>query len=397
MQWNMKMLPGLIALAVAAALLIAFVLFTIRRAEEPRLVRKKWIFTVPLIGLIFLSVPLLGPFGPFLIVFCAIVLSYMWTPHLGGLISSPLTGIFDGGNLPPEPKPAYSTAIAKQKQGHYLDAVAEIRKQLDRFPTDVEGHMLLAQIQAEDLKDLPGAELTINRLCAQAGHAPKNIAFALYSIADWHLKHGRDPESAKRALERIIEMFPGTDLALGAAQRIAHLGTAEMLLAQHEPKRFAVPEGIRNVGLVASANQPKAVEIDPEKLAADYVKHLEQFPLDMEAREKLAVLYADYYGRLDMAASELEQMIGEPHQPPKLIIHWLNLLADLQIRAGQPYEVVRQTLYRIIEKYPNIAAAEIARNRLSLLNLELKSQQKNRSIKLGTYEQNIGLKRSRAA
>ena len=115
----------------------------------------------------------------------------------------------------------------------------------------------------------------------------------------------------------------------------------------------------------------------------------------MDAREKLASLYAGHYKRLDLAADELEQMIAEPNQPYKLVVHWLNLLADLQIRSGAAYQIVSQTLQRIIERFPNLAAAEMARNRLSLLKLELKANEKTEAVKLGTYEQKIGLKAAR--
>ena len=137
----------------------------------------------------------------------------------------------------------------------------------------------------------------------------------------------------------------------------------------------------------------KPAEASPEQEAADCVKHLEQHPLDTEAREKLAIIYADHYGRLDMAAAELEQMIGQPNQPGKLVVHWLNLLADLQIRHGATYEVVRETIQRIVDRAPDAAAAEIARHRLALLRLEMKSKEKSQAVKLGSYEQNIGLKR----
>src|SRR5205814_1821500 len=155
-----------------------------------------------------------------------------------------------GGNIPPDPRPAYSIAISKQKQGHYREAVADIRQQLERFPTDLEGHLLLAEILAVHLQDLPGAEQTIQRWVAQGGHAPKNIAFALYSLADWHLKYGQDREAARRSLQQIIELLPDSEYALGAAQRIAHLGTMEMFLEPHERKKFTVPEGVRNLGLL---------------------------------------------------------------------------------------------------------------------------------------------------
>ena len=85
-------------------------------------------------------------------------------------------------------------------------------------------------------------------------------------------------------------------------------------------------------------------------------------------------------------------MIQEPHQPARLVVHWLNLLADLQVRHGAGYETVRQTLQRIVDLDPHLAAAEIARHRLALLNLELKAREKSQAIKLGSYEQNIGLK-----
>ena len=255
------------------------------------------------------------------------------------------------------PHPAYSVAQSKQKQGKYLEAVAEIRKQLDRFPTDVEGQLLLAQIQAEDLKDLPAAELTIQRFCEQPGHAPQNIVFALYSLADWHLKIAQDREAAQRDLERIIELFPESEFALGAAHRIAHLGSPEMLLAPHERKKFVVTEGVRNLGLLRDQEHLKPAEPNPEQVAAECVKHLEQHPLDTEAREKLAVIYADHYGRLDLATGELEQMIEQPNQPGRLVVHWLNLLADLQIRHGAGFEAVQQTLQRIVDRDPKAAAA----------------------------------------
>jgi len=392
MHLTVEFMRGMLILIVFGALVVWLIIHTIRNAEEPKRMAVKWAITLPLAALIVFSLKLLGPFAPFLIALCGIVLSFLWTPHLGSLLSSPLTSIFDGGNTPPDPRPAYSIAMARQKQGHYLEAVAEIRRQLDRFPTDLEGHLLLAETLAEHLGDLSGAEITIHHFVDQSGHAPKNIAFALYSLADWHLRFGQDREAARRALQKIIDLLPGSEYALGAAQRLGHLGDRDMLLSPHDRKKFAVPEGVKNLGLLRAREHPQIVETDPGQIAAAYVKHLEQYPLDMEAREKLAVLYAGHFKRLDLAAGELEQMIAEPNQPSKLVVHWLNLLADLQIRAGGDYETVSQTLQRIIERFPNMAAAEMARNRLAILKLELKANEKTEGIKLGTYEQKIGLK-----
>jgi tetratricopeptide (TPR) repeat protein len=384
---------------------VAYVVFrSIKKADDPARVIFKWVLTAVTVfiairvGLPEVSKPdLSAMYGLAVILICAFALIVTWRHNLAGLVADPIGSLYDGGTTPPDPHPAYSVAMARQKQGRYLEAVAEIRKQLDRFPTDVEGQLLLAQIQAEDLKDLPAAEMTIQHFCEQPHHAPQNVVFALYSLADWHLKIGKDREAARRDLEKIIALLPDSEFALGASHRIAHLGGAEMLLPPSERRKFVVAEGAHNVGLMRNSEHLRPAEVDPGQVAADYVKHLEQHPLDTEAREKLAIIYTDHYGRLDLATDQLEQLIQEPNQPAKLVVHWLNLLADLQIRSGAAYDTIRETLQRIIDLDPAVAAAEVARRRLNLLKLELKGKQNSQDVKLGSYEQKIGLTRERRA
>ncbi len=391
---------GTMVLAIALGAIGWFMFRCLKRTDDPARLIFKWILTGGVIAcMIWVVGPIVGKgdhaaafVGVPLTAVVGLALAIIWRHNIADLVAKPFASLYDGGSQEPIPHPAYSVAQSRQKQGKYLEAVTEARKQLDRFPTDVEGQLLIAQIQAEDLKDLPAAELTIQRLCEQPGHAPQNIVFALYSLADWHLQITQDREAARRHLEKIIELFPESEFALGAAHRIAHLGSPDMLLAPHEERKFAVTEGVRNIGLLRGHEHLKPGEASPEQVAADCVKHLEQHPLDTEAREKLAVLYADHYGRLDMATGELEQMIGQPNQPGRLVVHWLNLLADLQIRGGTGYEAARATLQRIVDRDPNAAAAEVARRRLALLKLEMKAKDKSQGVKLGSYEQNIGLK-----
>ena len=85
-------------------------------------------------------------------------------------------------------------------------------------------------------------------------------------------------------------------------------------------------------------------------------------------------------------------MIEQPNQPDRLIVRWLNLLADLQVRTGVDYETVKETVQRIIDRDPKAAAADIARNRMALLKLEFKALETPEAVKMGTYENNIGLK-----
>jgi len=397
---NWQSVLHIVGLVLAAGVLGWFGFWCLRRSEDPARLVFKWILTVPVIWYLVKVVGPMASSGGFQVILflplagvCAIVLIIIWRHNLAGLIARPFEVLFTGGGEAPVPQPAYSIARSLQKRGKYQEAVLEIHKQLERFPTDVEGQLLLAEIHAEDLKDMTAAELTIRRFCDQPGHAPQHIAFALYSLADWHLKITQDREAAQRNLEQIVELFPGSEFALGAAHRIAHLGSTEMLLAPHDRKKFAVTEGVRNLGLQHEQEQLKPAEPDPAQVAAECVKHLEQHPLDTEVRERLAVIYADHYERLDLAAGELEQMIQQPRQPARRVAHWLNLLADLQVRHGATFETVQQTLQRIVDRDPHAAAAEIARNRLALLKLELKAKEKSQAVKLGSYEQNIGLKR----
>ena len=395
--------------AIGFAFLIWLFIHSLKNSEDPAKLVFKWLFSVALVsGEVFFARHLSGSLheGGFQdnapaailltgsIATVGIILSIVWTAEISGLFSKSITSLYDGGSTPPEPKPYYSIALAKRKLYKPLEAIVEIRKQLARFPKDFEGVILLAAVQAEDLKDLSSAEMTLNHFCDSPEAPPRQVAAAFTHLADWHLKIAQDADSARAMLEKIIARFPDSELALAAAQRIAHLGGVEkIMLAAHDRQPMAVPEGAKSVGLRDSLRDLIPAETDPEKQVADHVKHLEQHPLDTEAREKLAILYAAHYKRLDLATNELAQLINEPNQPPKHVAHWLNLLADLQIRSGANYETVRPILEKIIEGFPNMAVAELARTRLAHLKLEIKGQKEETpGTKLGVYEQNIGLK-----
>jgi len=134
---------------------------------------------------------------------------------------------------------------------------------------------------------------------------------------------------------------------------------------------------------------------EPGLIASEYVKHLAEHPFDSEVREKLAVIYAEHYGRLDLAVDQLDQLANQPNQPAKLVVRWLNAMADLQVRYGAELSAIEQTIQRIIDIDPEAPAANIARNRMATLKLELRGKHTNEPVKMGTYEQNIGLKSSR--
>ncbi len=322
-----------------------------------------------------------------------IILSIMWTPQISAFIFSPLTNLFDGGSEPPEPKPYYSIALAKRKSDRPLEALVAVREQLAKFPADFEGVLLLANIQAEDLNDLPGAEITLNNFCNSPNTPDRQVVAAFTQLADWHLKKTVDMDAARAALQKIVARFPDTEISLRAEQRLAHLGeTEKIILGQHDRQAMAVPEGVKNIGLLDSTEFLRPKEIEPGKLAAIHVKHLEQHPHDSEVREKLAMIYARDFKRLDLATLELAQLINETRHSPKQIAGWLNLLANFQVALGAEVADVTATLGKIVEQFPDSPLAEVAQRRLARINQEFKGKEKTPGVKLGVYEQNIGLK-----
>src|SRR5262245_5464081 len=365
----------------------------LKKSDDPGRLVVKWVVTLIFFPLGVFAVGWAGPFGMPILIICGLIVGSVWAPSIGAILAKPLTSMFDGGDEPPDPRPFYSIAQAKRKQGKYDEAMAEVQKQLERFPNDYTGHMLLAEIQVQDLKDLAAAEVTVRRLCHLPEQTPQNIAGALRQLADWHLQYAHDPDAARQDLEEIVERFPGTEAAQMAAQRIAHLATPEIMAAAQDRRPIAVTHHEETLGLVGNQPRPQPAEDIPATRAAELVRHLEQHPFDSAAREKLALIYAEHYQRFDLATQELEQLIDQPNQPTKQIVHFLNLLADLQIKHVNDMVAAAQTLQRIVDRYPGSAPAENARRRIALLKLETKADDKSQPIRLGTYEKNLGLKK----
>jgi tetratricopeptide (TPR) repeat protein len=380
---------------------LVWALYTWLKSDDPQRLAWKWILTLILFPAAVLSVLILGPGrGSYLGVFIAmgilvlgcIGLGIIWAPHLGAFVASPFTNLFTGSSDETIPPPCYSIAEAQCKRGHYQQAIAEVHKQLARYPEDFSGWMLLAKIQAEHLADLPAAQESIEGIIAHQNHAPKNVAYALNNLADWHLKFHEDRDSARAALEQIIELFPKTEQSHFAAQRLAHLADAQHLHNLHEPRRIPLPHftsppkgrGLNPVEFVP----PESSETDLSLL----LDHLQEHPQDNAAREQLAKCYAEKYQRLDLASDQLEILIDTPHQPNHSIIHWLNLLADLHLKISGDLEAARNTLQRIVQRFPKTSAADMALSRITYLQLQAKSKTVPHSIPLGSYEQNLGLK-----
>src|SRR5437016_10837466 len=182
---------GTLILVIALGLAGWWLWRCLKRSEEPVGLIGKWLITALLIPALFLA----GGTGPYMPIYGALVgavMALVWTRSITHALSKPFINIFTGGETPPEPRPFYSVAESKRKKGQFHEAVFEIHEQLKKFPNDLICQIMLAEIQAENLNDLPGAQLTIDRLCEQRGHAPESMAIALNRLADWHLRFGQD-------------------------------------------------------------------------------------------------------------------------------------------------------------------------------------------------------------
>lgn len=384
-----RLTSAILIILLALAIVGYAVWHGLQQSEDPVRIIVKGVITIGAFIFV-IAAALAGPAGMFLGIVVAAFIGFMWAPHLGALVASPFTEMFEGSHDVVR-VPLYSMAEARRKRGHYLEAVQEIRKQLADFPTDFPGQYMLAEIQAQDLHDLSAAHATIFEILAQPGHHQKNIVFALNRLADWQA-NDQQIVVAQETLERITKLFPESEDAQLAEQRIAHLGSAERALPTDRGAVIPLPHHEENVGLRPDFTGFKLPPEDPGLLAAQYVKQLETYPQDFETREKLALLYADQFQRADLAEVQLEQLIGHPHQPPKQVARWLNLLAEVQLRSGAEIERPHATLQRIIELYPNSAAAETALHRQRFLKIELKAHQKSEAIKLPATDQRLGLR-----
>ncbi len=366
--------------------LVSFVLWRIvhslRRSDEPSLLLKKWGGTVILVGIgIKANLALLGAGGytagfgvPIVTAGIAIPLSILWASSWGEMLSSPLTALFDGGNTKEEAKPLYAIAEARRKRGRYQEAIDEVNKQLETFPGDLNGTLLLVDLYARDLKQMPFAQEATESFLSHGPHHPKNSFLALAHLADAYLTHASDREQAQKCLERVLVLCEGTEQELMAAQRLAHLTSNEQLEANAAPKRVALQQYERKLGIRTSPRIIRPKQKSAEQLANEYIQQLEAHPLDLEARENLARLYADHYGRLDMAIEQLETMVNFRNQSPRQIVRWLNIMADLHIKVEGNIGNAKACLERICQSYPNTAHAAQANKRIHLLMLEKKGR-----------------------
>jgi TolA-binding protein len=267
--------------------------------------------------------------------------------------------------------PMYSRAIAKIKFGKYTEAEWEIIRQLEHAENDFNGWLMLAELQANQFKDLAEAEQIILEMCNQPSVTPSQVSIALHKLADWHLNLGGDPEAARRALEVIAHRLPGTHLAHMARARSAQLPrTAEEWREQHTATAIPMPalgesmdEPEKAIPAVSAADAAQAAV-----LANQLTERLARNPDDAPARERLARTFAEQLGKADSAIEQLEFLLGLVGPPDNKRAEWLGLIAAWQLKFKHDPAAARQTLERLVGEFPDSPQAFAAHRRLRLLD-----------------------------
>jgi len=335
-----------------------------------------------------------GVVGLFVVIPVCVILSFLWVPSMVGSVLSALTGALTGGTEQIKPAPFYFRAQARRKKGEFVAALAEIDGELLRFPDDLEGHLLKAEILSEDLKDVAGAlsllqafEVGQNRTAGD-----RNLSrFRRIELLQHRLS---DVDGARIILEHIVADDPESEAAHTAQQRLAHLSDPAQTL-RNRPK-LLVTRHEQSLGLTEDLGASQRVEENAGLRASELLKHLEAHPGDWESRERLATVYSDYFGNIPLAVDQIRQLVGQPNLPEKRIAGWLNRIADLHLQAGNGLPAAKAALEEIHTRFPGSAWAEQAAIRIGTLGRSERIREAPRTLQIGTYEQNIGLKRGSA-
>ncbi len=178
-------MSGILGIALHVFLLLIVLGFagwvlirSLKRSDAPTKLVFKWIFTGLVIGYFFVVAAPAGQKGGYDAIYaiivtlvCGFAMAITWRHSIIDLIANPLASLYDGGREEIEPKPYYSVALSKRKLNRPFEAIAAVREQLAKFPNDFEGISLLASIQAEDTKDLPGGGNHVRPFLRPAGGA----------------------------------------------------------------------------------------------------------------------------------------------------------------------------------------------------------------------------------
>jgi hypothetical protein len=233
--------------------------------------------------------------------------------------------------------------------------------------------MMLAELYANHFDDLAGADRIIRDTCAHKSTSISQVGEGFNALAGWHLRLAQDPAAARSALAEICRRYPGTNMGRMAQQRIAQLpATQEDYLAQLQPRTFRLPALGKNLDAEPPAPSSDAAVKEAAARANECVRKLEKDPDDMAAREQLARIFAGQLGKGGPAIEQIELLLEMPAATPAQSAEWLGLKAAWQIKYLNDPAAGRETMERLVQRYPQSASAQAAARRIKLMDIEAK-------------------------
>lgn len=280
-------------------------------------------------------------------------------------------------NLKPQKPamPSYARAQAKISFGKYDEAEMEVIRELEQFENDFDGWMLLAELYVTQFHDLAGADETVRDLCQQPRTTPVQVSIALHRLADWHLKWGRDPLTARAVLEQICARMPGTHLARMARQRIDQLPATREELEQREAGK---PVHLPRVPDELEPTPPRLLTREQALAEANqWVQTLQQDPDNIGARESFARVLTENLGDVTNGIEQLHLLLALPNQSGEQRARWLLTIAAWHFRFANDAERARLVYEQVARDFPNTPHAFAAQRRLHLLRMPSRPRRAN--------------------
>jgi tetratricopeptide (TPR) repeat protein len=269
------------------------------------------------------------------------------------------------------PLPHYTRAIVNIKFGKYADAERAIIGELEKFENDFDGWLMLAELYAKQFNDVGEAERTVFELCDDPKTTVSQKSVALHKLADWQLQLRGDPIAARQALEEIVRRMPGTHLARMAQLRCRQLPTTKQEWDEQHARgrKLSMPALNDDLDETAKENVPETDPKEAEAAANRFVEKLKLDPNDVEAREKLARIFAERLGQAELGINQLELLLEMPEQPSNKMAEWIGLMAAWRLKYFDDREAAQKLLQRLIKEFPQSVQAFAAQRRLKLMEM----------------------------
>ena len=269
--------------------------------------------------------------------------------------------------------PAYHRAVVKMHGDKYKEAEAAVLEELEKSEDDFTGWMMLAGLYANHFGDLAGADRIIRDICAQETANASEVCVALNQLADWHLQLADDPVAAREALEEICRRFPDTHMGRMARRRIQQLpASREEVIAGRTPKSIRLPALGQHLDHASRVPASPAERKEAAARANDCVQKLQTNPDNIAVREELARILAERLEQVDAAIEQMELLLNMPEASAGQAAEWMALVAAWQIKYQGDLQKGRETMERLVRRYPQSPHAFSAQRRISLMDLEAK-------------------------